>query len=619
MPSTSSTPASSPGRLSALWGDRGVTTKIIGAVGVAALVAVGVGTSGLSSAGTAQDAATELYESNLSRSELVADIDGNLTRVDINILRMLAIGDPQSIAGWKAENEDRFATVDELLDELSAATAGTDEQEAVDGLVVSYDAMRAGMQAQVAEIEAGDMAGAAAVNATQVKDNADAVFTELSTLAEDNAADGAEQIAATQAGGDSARTTILLELVLGVALAVTIGWLVARGIARGLRRVQDVTEALAAGDLTRTVGLTTDDELGRTGRALDAATTSLRTVMSSVVASAEAVAASSEQLSASSARISASAGETAAQSGVVSAAAEEVSRNVGTVSAGAEEMGASIREISQNANEAARVAATAVSEAATTNATVLKLGALPDGVAAAQQRRPLHLLMTRGRSRAWPAPPPRRAGQDPGRADHRGVARRAGRPDRPAAGPAAARLRRPNLARGRREATAATSNKPATPALHGGTIMLRTWPARPVPILAGQEIAWALTGPASLARHRTALRRHLVELGDRVDELAGEQLVMAVDELATNALLHGTAPAHARAVVGADCWLVVVTDAARELPPRPAVGRDPAQGGMGLHLVASFAMQHGWSSGATGKDVWALLPHREQLPLVPRR
>ena len=62
------------------------------------------------------------------------------------------------------------------------------------------------------------------------------------------------------------------------------------------------------------------------------------------------------------------------RSWVVSAAAEQVSRNVQTVATGAEEMGASIREIAQNANEAARVAASAMQAAESTNATVAKLG-----------------------------------------------------------------------------------------------------------------------------------------------------------------------------------------------------------------------------------------------------
>lgn len=137
--------------------------------------------------------------------------------------------------------------------------------------------------------------------------------------------------------------------------------------------------------------------------------------------------------------------------------------------------------------------------------------------------------------------------------------------------------------------------------------------------MAGEELAWPLTGPASLARQRAALRRHVTELGSQVDQLAAEQFVMAVDELATNALRHGTAPASTRVLVTVGSWLIVITDAARELPPRPAVDRDPAHGGMGLHLVAAFATEHGWSTSATGKDVWAVLPHRERLPVVPLR
>ena len=138
--------------------------------------------------------------------------------------------------------------------------------------------------------------------------------------------------------------------------------------------MQDVAEALAAGDLTVSSGLTTKDEMGRMGASLDSAVDGLREVMATVVGSADAVAASSEELSASSAQISASAEETSAQSGVVSSAAEEVSRNVATVAAGAEEMGASIREIATNAAEASEVAAKAVTAAATTTATVAKLG-----------------------------------------------------------------------------------------------------------------------------------------------------------------------------------------------------------------------------------------------------
>ena len=174
---------------------------------------------------------------------------------------------------------------------------------------------------------------------------------------------------------ESQRTLAVVVLGVGIALAVGLGLLVAGGVARSVRRVQAVAEALAVGDLTQSSGLTSKDELGRMGAALDASLGEpARGAVVGMAASADAVAASSEELSASSAQISASAEETSAQSGVVSSAAEEVSRSVQTVAAGAEEMGASIREIASNAAEASEVAARAVTAAEATTATVAKLG-----------------------------------------------------------------------------------------------------------------------------------------------------------------------------------------------------------------------------------------------------
>jgi methyl-accepting chemotaxis protein len=167
-----------------------------------------------------------------------------------------------------------------------------------------------------------------------------------------------------------AAVTTLVTVLAGLGLAV----LVSRGLSRGVREVRDGLVRLADGDLTVRLPVRGHDETGQMAAALNDAAAQMTQTVSGIVASADAVAASSEQLSASSAQIAASAEETSAQSGVVAGAAEEVSRNVQTVAAGAEQMGASIREIAQNATEAARVAASAVTEAETTTATVARLG-----------------------------------------------------------------------------------------------------------------------------------------------------------------------------------------------------------------------------------------------------
>jgi len=48
--------------------------------------------------------------------------------------------------------------------------------------------------------------------------------------------------------------------------------------------------------------------------------------------------------------------------------------------------------------------------------------------------------------------------------------------------------------------------------------------------------------------------------------------------------------------------------AAPAVPPRPAVGRDPSEGGLGLYLIAELATDHGWYVTDGVKYVWALLP-----------
>ncbi|MGY1729831.1 hypothetical protein ACI79J_22980 [Geodermatophilus sp. SYSU D01062] len=50
---------------------------------------------------------------------------------------------------------------------------------------------------------------------------------------------------------------------------------------------------------------------------------------------------------------------------------------------------------------------------------------------------------------------------------------------------------------------------------------------------------------------------------------------------------------------------VEVSDAAGDRPPVPAVGRDAADGGLGLHPVARLSTSHGWIARDGRKHVWA--------------
>jgi methyl-accepting chemotaxis protein len=357
------------------WADRGVRTKILTGVAVASGAAVLVGVQGLTALSDSADRTQQMYATNVTGTQLAEEMRFQLMHIRFTSTSRSYATTPELKAVYTAQREEartQFVAAGEEYVALPGVTR--DETELVDEALAEMDQYFALGLEMDRLVAAGDMAQFDVVRREQITpltENMAADLDGLSTLQDTAAAEDAAAASDHYAG---TRTTLVAVLVLGVLAAITVGMLIATGFARGLRRMQETAEAMAAGDLTRQVGLVGRDELGRTGVALDSATRNLRGVMAGVVASADAVAASAEELSASSAQISASAGETSAQSGVVAGAAEEVSRSVQTVAAGAEQMGASIREISQNAAEASQVATRAVSAAETTTATVAKLG-----------------------------------------------------------------------------------------------------------------------------------------------------------------------------------------------------------------------------------------------------
>ena len=109
-------------------------------------------------------------------------------------------------------------------------------------------------------------------------------------------------------------------------------------------------------------------------------------------------------------------------------------------------------------------------------------------------------------------------------------------------------------------------------------------------------------------RLRTALDDGILPTGS--DD--GERLLLVVEELVSNALRHGRSPVHLHITAHARGWVTAVSDAAADQPPVPALDRDPAQGGMGLSLVARLGRVHGWEVEGDHKIVWARVPYLER-------
>jgi hypothetical protein len=122
---------------------------------------------------------------------------------------------------------------------------------------------------------------------------------------------------------------------------------------------------------------------------------------------------------------------------------------------------------------------------------------------------------------------------------------------------------------------------------------------------------WEPATSADLTAHRLRLAAAL-HGGSRpaaAEDGAVERLLLAFEELASNALRHGRHPVRVEVTAADGFWLLDVSDAAFDQPPTPAVGRDAAHGGMGLYLVASICTAHGWLIDRGRKHVWGCIDY----------
>lgn len=134
-------------------------------------------------------------------------------------------------------------------------------------------------------------------NVREIRRTAMAELDELAayniTLAEEQDHQNDTYIAA------ASYNSIIIIILLAI-LNTALGLWIARLITKPIIEVEQVAEALAAGDLSQTTRYTSQDEIGRMATAINKAVTNLRNLVGSVVEVAEEVSASSEELASAS-------------------------------------------------------------------------------------------------------------------------------------------------------------------------------------------------------------------------------------------------------------------------------------------------------------------------------
>lgn len=155
--------------------------------------------------------------------------------------------------------------------------------------------------------------------------------------------DAEQNFESNQQAHQSARVLIVSVVLAALLIGIVLALYIANGFSRPLVATAGVLERVADGDLTVSLDIDTQDEIGRMATALNQAVGRLQKTMREVAASATHASTSSQQLAAASESIAAGAQEQAASLEETSASLEEIT--------------ATVRNTADNAHQASQLAA----------------------------------------------------------------------------------------------------------------------------------------------------------------------------------------------------------------------------------------------------------------------
>jgi methyl-accepting chemotaxis protein len=148
-------------------------------------------------------------------------------------------------------------------------------------------------------------------------------------------------------------TILVVMLILVILLASVIATVITRGITVVVRKLADVSDIIAKGDLTPEIEVKSEDEIGQFAGSFKRMVTSLKEIITRVLTASGSVSASSQQLSSSAQQTNASVQQVSSAIQQLSKGAQSQAQRVEETSRVMEQLNSSISQSAQSAQQAA--------------------------------------------------------------------------------------------------------------------------------------------------------------------------------------------------------------------------------------------------------------------------
>ena len=317
--------------------------KLLSAFIVVSLFIGIVGVIGINNMKKINKSTDEIYSIDLVGVESLINIKLNLAQIRADMLLTI---DPTHKAELQANKDDMIkqrAELDKYVKDYKPTITTELDKTQFAEFEQLLEVNRTSRTEIIKQVDAGNYVGANGLFPAFSKLRTDmiVILDKEIKLATDMAKTDYD---ASNASYSKAFTQIIEFTALGLLIAITLGLYISITIAKQLKKVLVVAEALGANDLTQTVDIHTNDEIGGLAKALNKAITNLKKVIGEIADSATDISATSEELFATTEEIS-------AKMEIVDDAVRQVSLGAVQLSATTEEVNATTETIAENVAE----------------------------------------------------------------------------------------------------------------------------------------------------------------------------------------------------------------------------------------------------------------------------
>jgi len=315
-------------------------TLLIGALSLLILAIGGIGLYGISRANAALNS---VYEDRTVPMGQVADIQRRLLRNRLLIANSLVTPTPDFIAKNAAEIEDNIAAIGKVWDAYMATTLTPEEAKLAQAFVESRkNFVQQGLKPALAALRANDIAGAKQVVVEHIRPLYEPVGEGIAALLklQLDVAKAEYETAVTRY--ETIRAVAIGAMLCGIGAAALFGFFLIRSMTRSLNHAVEVADAVAAGDLTKSIRTEGRDEISRLLRSMATMKDNLMRVVTGVRENAEGVATASSEI---------------AQGNLdLSQRTEEQASALEQTAATMEQLGSTVRHNADNARQANQLA-----------------------------------------------------------------------------------------------------------------------------------------------------------------------------------------------------------------------------------------------------------------------